>query len=70
MSIVGELQHAGNLPINGLSSKLSKFPPLAEIRGFEGVYSLRREVDGNYHPCTNDSIIFEITIEPSCFNLY
>ena len=35
MSIVGKLQH-GNLPVNGLSTKLSQFPPLPEIRRFEG----------------------------------
>ena len=35
MTMVRKLQH-GNLPINGLSTKLSKFPPLPEIRRFEG----------------------------------
>ena len=39
ISMVRKLQH-GNLPLNGLSTKLSKFPPLPEMRWFEGTYSL------------------------------
>ena len=35
MLMVRKLQH-GNLPINGFSTNLSKFPPLPEIRQFEG----------------------------------
>ena len=34
-SMVRKLQH-GNIPINGLTAKLSKFPPLSEIRQFGG----------------------------------
>ena len=41
MSMIRNLQH-GNLPINGLSPKLSKFPPLPEIRQFEGPYNVVR----------------------------
>ena len=35
MSMVRKLQH-GNLTVNGLSTKWSKFPPLPKIRRFEG----------------------------------
>ena len=34
MAKVRKLQY-GNLPLNGISTKLSKFPPLPEIRRFE-----------------------------------